>query len=110
MAGEAALFLSESSALGSDVVRGAVAIAFPYLISGWNLKTVWFLIRKVAQHNVSILHGPIPFWVRWCIQLYMGVIYAYIKPIYIHVPLLPEIPSEDLLELYTSEFQYVRSM
>lgn len=94
----------------SSNLREDNILAFPYLISGWNLKTVWFLIRKAAQHNVSILHGPIPFWVRWCIQLYMGVIYAYIKPIYIHVPLLPEIPSEDLLELYTSEFQYVRSM
>lgn len=94
----------------ASALRDHYIIAFPYLVGGWSLKSVWFLIQKVAQHNISILHGPIPVWVRWCIQLYMGIVYTYTKPIYIHVPLWPEIPGDDLIELYTSEFQRVRSI
>lgn len=98
-----ALFSSASS------LRDQGIVAFPYLVNGWTLSSVLFLIKKVAQHNISVLHGPVPLWVRWCIQLYMGIVYAYTKPIYIHIPLLEQVESDELLDLYNSEFQHARS-
>ena len=92
----------------SNSLREDGLVVFPYVVNSWGLSSIWFLIKKVAQHNISVIHGPVPFWVRWCIHLYIGAIYTYSTPLYISIPLLLCVDADDYVQLYKNEFSNVR--
>ncbi len=80
-------------------------LIFPYYVHRWSLTTVLRLIKLVKKHNINVLQGPIPFWVRRLIQLYMGIVEVYTRPVFEPLGFLPEYNTDELLGLYQKQCQ-----
>ena len=52
------------------------------------------------RHNINVIQGIIPSWLKVILREYMGVWNQYIKPVFLPVTLFPESNYKDLLEVY----------
>lgn len=62
------------------------------------------LCRWVVTHNINIIQGRVPRYLILAIQLYMGIVCQYIKPIFVQLPLQPFIKLSDYFDVYQKQW------
>ena len=73
---------------------------FPYLIRGWSLIRLVYVIRLVIKHNINVLQGDWPSWVTRTVRFFMGAIAVYVPPIVVPISFSSILTVDDYLDAY----------
>ena len=73
---------------------------FVYHINTYSPIILIKLFKLMNRHNINVIQGIIPSWLKVILREYMGVWNQYIKPVFLPVTLFPESNYKDLLEVY----------
>ncbi|RAP38252.1 hypothetical protein DID80_02895 [Candidatus Marinamargulisbacteria bacterium SCGC AAA071-K20] len=73
---------------------------FVYYVKSFSPSLILKLFTLMNTHNINVVHGLIPWWVKVVLREYTGLWNKYIKPIFLPVTLFPGSSYNDLLDVY----------
>ncbi|MFT5171091.1 MAG: hypothetical protein ACI9BD_000863, partial [Candidatus Marinamargulisbacteria bacterium] len=78
---------------------------FPFLLGGKSGFRISSLIKAVIHHNINIVQGPCPVWMRFLIRFVMGPILQYVQPIFVPYKIHEHILFKEYMRIYENEWQ-----
>jgi ADP-heptose:LPS heptosyltransferase len=73
---------------------------FVYYPETYSPSLVFKLFKLMNTHNINVVQGIVPSWLKFVLREYMGIWNQYIKPVFLPVTLYPGSSIDDLLEVY----------